>query len=61
MRNLEQDLIENDMMVAVNGPEVVKCDSIVVEIIEFYWSKAKQENEKQGYFVRNLGRTIFFA
>ena len=53
--NLQQDSIEHEMMVAINGPEVGKCHSIVVEVIEFYWSKAKQENEKQGHFVRKLG------
>ena len=53
VRNLEQDSIENKMMVTINSPD---CDSIVVEVIEFYWSKAKRESEKQGgHFVRKLG------
>ena len=50
------------MMVGSNGPEVFKCNSVVVEVIEFYWSKAKRENEKQvGHFVRKLGTVTKFV
>ena len=56
VRNLQQDSIEHEMMVAINGPEVDKCDTIVIEAMELYWSKAKRENEQQGHFVRKWGR-----
>ena len=54
--NLQQDSIEHEMMVAINGPEVDKYDLIVIEAMELYWSKAIRENEQQGHFVRKWGR-----
>ena len=39
-------------MVAVNGAEIVHCDSLVKEDIRSYWSKSKRVENRLGHFVR---------
>ena len=43
-------------MVAVNGCEVVHCDSLVKEAMGAYWSKSKNLANRQGHFVRRSSR-----
>ena len=51
-RNLTQDRLHQEAMVAINGPSVVHCDKVVKEAISSYFSKSKREGDKDGHFVR---------
>ena len=44
------------VMVAVNGCEVVHCDSLVKEAMAAYWSTSKDLANRQGHFVRRSNR-----
>ena len=55
-RGLQQTTLEDEMMIAVNGPEVARCDTIVEEAMELYWTKAKRKQERQGHFVRTWSK-----
>ena len=37
-------------MIAINGPTVVHCDSVVAEALESYWVAAKRAGS--GHFIR---------
>ena len=37
------------MMISVNGPEVVFCDSVVEEALKLYLEKAKRDGESDGF------------
>ena len=39
-------------MVAVNGCEIVHCDSLVKEAMGKYWSNSKRHEDLHGHFVR---------
>ena len=39
-------------MVAVNGCEIVHCDSLVKEAMGKYWSNSKRRKDLHGHFVR---------
>ena len=51
-RNLSQDRLHHEAMVAINGPAVVHCDKVVKEALTMFYSKAKREGSKDGNFVR---------
>lgn len=51
-RCLSQQRLENELMIAVNGPTVAHCDSVVDEAIDLYWSKAKRVGERGGHWIR---------
>ena len=52
LRNLSQKRLEHEMMIAINGPEVVHCDSMVKEAIAMYWSSSKMTGNREGHWVR---------
>ena len=52
LRNLSQKRLEHEMMIAINGPEVVHCDSVVKEAIAMYWSSSKMTANREGHWVR---------
>ena len=37
-------------MIAINGPTVVNCDSVVAEALDSYWAAARREGG--GHFIR---------
>ena len=50
IRNLSQERICAEAMIAINGPTVVNCDSVVAESLDSYWAAAKREGG--GHFIR---------
>ena len=48
-RNLSQKRLEDEAMVAINGPEVVDCDEVVKEALAAYWAKARRVGDRQGH------------
>ena len=44
--------LEYEMMIAINGPEVVHCDSVVKEALAMYWSASKMAGNREGHWVR---------
>ena len=40
------------MWVAINGPEMTHCTSVVREAMSSYWGGARQEGNRRGHFVR---------
>ena len=57
-RALSQERLENESMVAINGPAVPHCDGIVEEALELYWAKAKRVGEKGGHWIRKSDNII---
>ena len=49
LRNLSQERLEYEMMIAINGPEVVHCDSVVKEAMAMYWSASKMAGNREGH------------
>ena len=49
-RGLQQDRLEDEMTVALNGPEFVHCQWVVRQDMAVYWKSTKW---KYGHFVRN--------
>ena len=49
-RTLCQDRLIREGIVAINGPEVVHCDTVVREGLKSYWSKARRAGE--GHWIR---------
>ena len=52
VRGLSQDRLDDEAMVAINGPELVHSDDIVDEAMGDYWSNIRRRNDKEGHFVR---------
>ena len=57
-RALSQERLENESMVAINGPAVPHCDGIVEEALELYWAKAKRLGERGGHWIRKSDNII---
>ena len=51
-RRLTQARLEQECMVAINGPTDVHCDSVVMEALANYWSRQAMAGNKQGHWVR---------
>ena len=51
-RNLSQKRLEEEAMIAINGPEVVHCDEVVKEALAAYWADARRVGDRQGHWVR---------
>jgi len=60
-RGLEQLSMENEMQIAINGPHVTMSESVVLEAMKLYWSKAKLASQKDGHFVRTWKRMKDFT
>ena len=50
IRNLSQERLCAEAMIAINGPTVVHCDSVVAEALDSYWAAARREGG--GHFIR---------
>ena len=57
-RALSQERLENECMVAINGPAVPHCDGIVEEALDLHWAKAKRVGEKGGHWIRKSKNVI---
>jgi hypothetical protein len=55
-----QSRLDDECMVAINGPELVNCDDVVKESNASYWSKFKREGDRLGHFVRRSGKILQF-
>jgi hypothetical protein len=55
-RPLSSDTIQTEMMIAVNGPDVPHCDSVVEETMLEYWRRMKPGTLQDGHFVRRSDR-----
>ena len=51
-RNLKSESIQNEMMVAVNGPLVQHSTTVVEEAMVLYWKEMKRETLQAGHFTR---------
>lgn len=51
-RTLCQDRFVREGIVAINGPEVVHCDTVVREGLKAYWSKARRAGYGEGHWIR---------
>ena len=49
-RTLCQDRLIREGIVAINGPQVVHCDTVVREGLKSYWSRARRAGE--GHWIR---------
>ena len=49
------------MFVALNGPEVVHCSSIVKEAMKHYWDSSKDEKNREGHFVRRSENIVSYC
>ena len=48
-RDLGQDHMEDEVTIAINGPEVVHCEAVVEESMTKYWD---ERGSGDGHFVR---------
>ena len=55
-RALSQERLEQEAMVAINGPAEVHCDSIVDEALASYWRKQKMAGNRDGHWIRRSSR-----
>ena len=51
-RPLTQERLEQECMVAINGPDEVHCDSVVTEALASYWGRKAEVGNRQGHWVR---------
>ena len=51
-RALAQDRLEAETAVAINGPDLVHADQLIIQAIKIHFKKAKSVKERAGYFVR---------
>ena len=51
-RNLGQDRLEEEMVIANCGPELVNCDSIVQESLLNYFKDYQSVSDRSSHFVR---------
>ena len=61
-RNLDEDSINEEFQIAVNGPSLAHCDSVVKEAMDLYWSKntTKGGKDRWHFFRRtDLKRTKY--
>ena len=52
VRNLKEESILTELMVAVNGPPVHHCESLVRDSMQVYWRKPARAKDLNGHFVR---------
>ena len=52
VRPLTQDRLEQECMVAINGPAEVQCDSVMQEALASYWGKHSMVANRAGHWVR---------
>jgi hypothetical protein len=52
VRNLKQDSIQTEMMIAINGPDLQHADNLILEAMQGYWRRAKSEKSWNGHFIR---------
>ena len=55
-RALSQERLEQEAMVAINGPAEVYCDSIVDEALASYWRKQKMAGNRDSHWIRRSSR-----
>ena len=61
-RPLTQERLEQEAMVALNGPAEVHCDSIVVEALASFWRKQKVAGNRDGYLIRRSSKiNLYFS
>ena len=51
-RSISQQRLEEEAMIALNGPEVVHCNAVVGEALRKYWRKQKLAGNRDGHFIR---------
>ena len=51
-RSISQQRLEEEVMIALNGPEVVHCNAVVDEALRKYWRKQKLAGNRDGHFIR---------
>ena len=49
---ISENRLDDEVMVAINGPELVHSDDIVDEAMAEYLSKSRRRNDKESHFVR---------
>ena len=49
---------EYKTLIAINGPEVVHCDSLVKESMEDYWRQFLRSGDRGGHFVRRSDKIL---
>ena len=51
-RPLTQERLEQEAMVALNGPAEVHCNSIVEEVLTSFWRKQKVAGNREGHWIQ---------
>ena len=51
-RSISQQRLEEEVMIALKGPEVVHCKAVVDEALRQYWRKQKLAGNRDGHFIR---------
>ena len=42
LRNISQERLNHEAIFAINGPQVVHCDTVVKEALSAYWAKSEK-------------------
>ena len=59
-RPLTQERLEQEAMVALNGPAEVHCDSIVEEALASFWRKQKVAGNRDGHWIRRSSKIMSY-
>ena len=51
-RGLGQVSLEDEVTIAINGPELTNCDSVVSEACVMYWGQHKDPENRGGHYIR---------
>ena len=51
---LGQDRLVGEGIVAINGQEVVHCDTVVREALKVYWAKNKRAGSSEGHWIKRI-------
>ena len=51
-RGLGQTSLEDEVTIAINGPDIAHCDSVVREAGVEYWKESKDLKNRDGHYIR---------
>lgn len=61
-RQLKDERIDDEMQLAINGPQTPHCDQVVETSLKTYWQDAKQiQNRNDGHFIRRSENIISYG
>ena len=60
-RVLSQDRLEDEAMVAINGPQLVHADEVIKGAMRAQWADSKNRNNVDGHFIRRSSNIRSYA